>query len=71
MKELEIENQRLRALVEKLSNRQRGTRSEDPLASESQFLRQDFGCGVRSPSKASGQSRGASLGRIASVRCTR
>jgi putative transposase len=71
MKELEIENQRLRALVEKLSDRQHVTRSEDPLAKESQFLRQDFGCGVRSPSKPSAPSRGASLGRFASVRCTR
>jgi putative transposase len=60
MKELEIENQRLRALVEKLSDRQHVTRSEDPLAKESQFLRQDFGCGVRSPSKPSAPSRGAS-----------
>jgi putative transposase len=71
MKELEIENQRLRALVEKLSDRQHVTRSEDPLVKESQFLRQDFGCGVRSPSKPSTPSRGASLGRFASVRCTR
>lgn len=71
MKELEIENQRLRALVEKLSDRQHVTRSKDPLAKESQFLRQDFGCGVRSPSKPSAPSRGASLGRFASVRCTR
>src|ERR1700730_10925300 len=64
MKELEIENQRLRALVEKLSDRQHVTRSKDPLAKESQFLRQDFGCGVRSPSKPSAPSRGASLGRL-------
>ena len=71
LKELEIENQRLRALVAKLSDRQQMAHSEGPVAKQSQFLRQDFGCDPRSPAKASGPLRGASLGRFASVRCTR
>jgi putative transposase len=72
MKELQTENRRLRALVGKLSER-----SHEAVANASSSTRRgpprpDYGCGPqRSPAKASEQMRGASLGRFASVRCTR
>jgi hypothetical protein len=42
LRELEIENHRLRTLVTERSDRQPCLELEDPLANESQFLRQDF-----------------------------
>jgi putative transposase len=71
LKELEIENQRLRTLLDKLSERQHVSHPETPLAKDRQLHRQDFGCGPRSSADATKQSRGASLGRFASVRGTR
>jgi putative transposase len=71
MKELEIENQRLRSLVDKLSERQHVSRSETPLVKGRQLQRLDFGCSPRWSGEATKQSRGASLGRFASIRSTR
>jgi putative transposase len=72
MKELQTENRRLRALVDRLSER-----SPEAVANVSPSTRRgphrpDYGCGIQcSPAKASEQIRGASLGRFASVRGTR
>src|SRR5882724_5295951 len=70
MKELQTENRRLTALVNKLS--------EHPhvayvAPSRRQGLqRPEHGCGTQCwPAKSSEQTRGASLGRFASVRSTR
>jgi putative transposase len=71
MKELEIENQRLRRLLDKLSDRRHALHAEAPRAPALQLPRQDFGCGPRSATAATNQSRGASLGRFASVRGAR
>jgi putative transposase len=71
MKELEIENQRLRRLLDKLSDRRHALHAEAPRAPALQLPRQDFGCGPRSATAATHQSRGASLGRFASVRGAR
>ena len=71
MKELEIENQRLRSLVDKLSERQHVSHSETPLLKARQLQRQDFGGSPRWSGEATKQSRGASLGRFASIRSTR
>ena len=71
MKELEIENQRLRTLVDKLSEQQHVSHAETPLVKGRQLQRQDFGGSPRSSMDATQPSRGASLGRFASVRGTR
>jgi hypothetical protein len=58
LRELEIENHPPRTLGQ---NVRTGSHvSEDPLAKESPFLRQDFGCSVGSPSKPSARLRGTS-----------
>jgi putative transposase len=71
MKELEIENQRLGSLVDKLSERQHVSHSETPLVKTRQLQRRDFGGSPRWSGEATKQSRGASLGRFASIRSTR
>src|SRR5450631_3573062 len=65
MRELEIENQRLRSLLDKLSEHRHAVHAEAPTVRPP---RQEFGCGQ---AQAANQSRGASLGRFASVRYTR
>jgi putative transposase len=71
LKELEIENQRLRTLLEKLSEREHVSHTETPVVKECRLRRQDFGGNARSLVDATKQPRGASLGRFASVRGTR
>ena len=67
MSELEIENQRLRSLLDKLSEHRQAVHAKAPVAKPP---RQEFGCG-QAQAEAAKQSRGASLGRFASVRYTR
>jgi putative transposase len=67
MKELEIENQRLRSLLDKLSERRHVAHAQAPVV---RLPRQEFGSG-QAQAEAAKQSRGASLGRFASVRYTR
>jgi putative transposase len=67
MRELEIENQRLRSLLDKLSEHRRTVHAKAPVVRPP---RQEFGCG-QTQAEAAKQSRGASLGRFASVRYTR
>ena len=71
LRELEIENQRLRSLVTKLAERERVTHPALDPARGMQPLRQEMGCSPPASPKARGQSRGASVGRFASVRCVR
>jgi putative transposase len=72
MKELQTENRRLRALVNKLSERPREALANLPPSTRRGPQRPDYGCGPQiSSAKAPEQMRGASLGRFASVRCTR
>jgi putative transposase len=66
LKDLEIENMRLRRMVDKLSEQRQ--RSATP--PQVKLSRPDYGGGERS-AEAIPQSRGASLGRFASVRVTR
>src|ERR1700730_10095933 len=72
MKELQSEHRRLRALVDRLSER-----SDEAVAALSPSTRRrpprpDYRCARQSsPAETSGQLRGASLGRFASVRGTR
>ncbi|WP_423955873.1 transposase [Bradyrhizobium sp.] len=68
MKELEIENQRLRLLLDKLSEQRDSAHAQSPVATRLQLPRQEFGSGRPA---AAEHSRGASLGRFASVRCMR
>jgi putative transposase len=69
MKELQIENRRLRALVDRLSERPHEAVSPSTRLDPQ---RPDYGCGPRcSSTNASERMRGASLGRFASVRGTR
>jgi putative transposase len=68
MKDLEIENQRLRLLLDKLSERREIPHAQSPATKQVQLPRQEFGSGEVAAAK---QSRGASLGRFASVRCMR
>jgi putative transposase len=70
LKELEIENQRLRTLLDKLSERKHMSHPETPFVKGCQLQSQDFGGSPRSSVDAT-QQRGASLGRFASVRGTR
>jgi putative transposase len=71
MKELEMENQRLRTMLDRLSERQHGSHRDTPLGKACQLQRHDLGCGPHLSADAAKQSRGASLGRFASVRGTR
>jgi len=71
LRELEIENQRLRSLVTRLTERERLAPSTVPAARGAQPLRQEMGCSLPASPRARGQSRGASVGRFASVRCLR
>src|ERR1700738_3365710 len=69
MKELEIENRRLRSLVDRLSRRAHAPLSEALPSTPRKAPRPDYGCSPQcSPAKASEQIRGASLGRFAAVR---
>ncbi len=69
MKELQLENQRLKSLVDKLSARTGETIAPD---SRPKLQRSDCGFGAPgSPAKVPGQGRGTSLGRFAFVRGTR
>jgi putative transposase len=71
MKELQSENRRLRALVDRLSERRHETADVMPSTRRGP-QRPDCGCGTEDlPAKASEPMRGASLGRFASVRGTR
>jgi putative transposase len=67
LKDLEIENQRLRRMVDKLSEQRGRSTAPAPMA---KLSRPDHGGGQRS-AEAIAQSRGASLGRFASVRGSR
>ena len=67
LRELEIENQRLRSLLDKLSESGHNGHAPTPLEKRQ---RQDFGCGQASAGAAT-PSRGASLGRFASIRYMR
>jgi putative transposase len=67
LKELEIENQRLRSLLDKLSESRHIAQVQKPMA---KLPRQDFGCSQAS-AEAAKQSRGALLGRFASIRYMR
>src|SRR5258708_14221322 len=64
MKELEIENQRLRSLLDKLSERRHVAHAQAPVA---RLPRQEFGSG-QAQAETAKQSRAASLGRRPSVR---
>jgi putative transposase len=72
MKELEIENRRLRSLVDRLSQRLHASVAEALPSTQRKAPRPDYGCRSQcSPGKVPEQTRGASLGRFASVRGTR
>jgi putative transposase len=72
MKELQTENRRLRALVDRLSERSLEVVENVWPSTRRGPYRPDYGCGIRcSPGKTSEQIRGASLGRFASVRGAR
>lgn len=68
MKELQAENRRLRALVDRLSERSHGAVAGVPPAARPGPPRPEYGCALHSPAKASEQMRGASSGRFAYVR---
>jgi putative transposase len=71
LKELEIENRRLRSLVTKLSDRAHFAQPEGHAVRREQPSRQEFGAGSGTTNDPTVPSRGASLGRFASVRCLR
>jgi len=71
LRELEIENQRLRSLVTRLAERERVAHPTVALARGAQPQRQELGCSPAASPRARGPSRGASVGRFASVRCVR
>jgi putative transposase len=71
LKELEIENRRLRSLVTKLADRTHLAQPEGHAARGEQPSRQEFGAGLRPANNPNVPARGASLGRFASVRCLR
>ncbi|MET0707791.1 MAG: transposase [Tardiphaga sp.] len=72
MKELQTENRRLRALVNRLTERLNEAAADVSPLTRRGPQRPDCGCAPQcSPTKASEQMRGASLGRFASVRGTR
>lgn len=68
LKELEIENRRLRSLVSKLAEREHSAHPDIAPEHRVQPQRQDFGCSPPSSANAPGQGRGALVGRFASVR---
>jgi putative transposase len=69
MRELEIENRRLRSLIGRLSERAHPSHAGASSPTHGKAQRPDFGCSPPySSDKDSGQLRGASLGRFASVR---
>jgi putative transposase len=67
LRELEIENQRLRTMIDKLSENRHDGRARATL---DKIPRQDFGSSQPSL-EAAKQPRGACLGRFASIRYTR
>ena len=67
LRELEIENQRLRLLLDKMSESRHDRRTQTPL---DKLPRSDFGSSQAS-AEATKQPRGASLGRFASIRYLR
>ncbi|MBO4221741.1 MULTISPECIES: transposase [Bradyrhizobium] len=67
LRELEIENQRLRTMLDKLSENRHDGRARATL---DKIPRQDFGSSQASV-EAAEQSRGACLGRFASIRYMR
>jgi putative transposase len=71
LRELEIENQRLRSLVTRLAEREHVMHPDVAPTRGAQPLRQEMGCSPRAPVSAPRQTRGASVGRFASVRCVR
>ena len=71
LRELEIENRRLRSLVIKLAEREHVTRPDMAPARGAQPLRQEIGGSLRPTVGVAEQARGASVGRFASVRCLR
>jgi putative transposase len=72
MKELEIENRRLRSVVDRLSQRLRAPLAETHPSTQRKAQRPDYGCSPPcAPGQVAEQTRGASLGRFASVRGTR
>jgi putative transposase len=69
MRELQIENRRLRSLVGRLSERLHAPLAETRPATPRKAPRPDYGCSPQCSSvNGSEQLRGASLGRFASVR---
>jgi putative transposase len=69
MKELQIENRRLRSVLDRLSERLHISHAEALPATPRKAQRPDFGYSPQcSSAESSGQIRGASLGRFASVR---
>jgi putative transposase len=71
LKELEIENRRLRSMLTKLAEREPVTRPDVAPGRGMQPQRQEMGCSARGSASVPGQTRGASVGRFASVRCMR
>lgn len=72
MKELQTENRRLKALVNRLSERSHEAVAEASHSTRRGPQRPDYGCALQhTPAKAAKQIRGASLGRFASVRGSR
>jgi putative transposase len=72
MKELQIENRRLRALVDRLSERRHEAGADEPASTRRRPPRPDYGCGPPcSIAKTPEQTRGASVGRFAFVRGAR
>jgi putative transposase len=67
LRELELENQRLRSLLDKMSENRHDARAQAPL---DKLPRSDFGSSQAS-TEAAKQSRGACLGRFASIRYMR
>jgi putative transposase len=67
LRELEIENRRLRSLLDKMSENRHDVRTQAPLG---KLPRSDFGSSQASV-EAAKQSRGACLGRFASIRYMR
>lgn len=69
MKELQLENRRLKALVDRLSEQSRKGSDDISVLMRRELRRPDHGCKPsRVTANASEQSCGASLGRFASVR---
>jgi len=71
IKELEIENQRLRAMLDKLSERRPVSPATASRLGGSGRPRMEFGCSPGPSADATAPPRGASLGRFAAVRGAR